>query len=131
MIVTEVVKILERTFYDGTGVPTAYSLNSGNIYLFSGQPVAYFSRDSIYSFDGQHLGRLHNEWVRDNVGHCVFFTENTLEGGPARPIKHAKPAKGARRDRPARRTRHSTPAKPADSLCWSSLSGIEFFRLNH
>ncbi len=44
------------TFYDESGSAVAYSDDGTHIYLFSGQPVAYFQRDSVYSFGGRHLG---------------------------------------------------------------------------
>jgi len=66
---------MEFIFYDLNGSPTAYTEDGTHIYFFSGEPVAYFVDESVYSFTGVHLGRFENGWIRDNNGDCVFFTE--------------------------------------------------------
>lgn len=43
-------------FYNSNGEPIAYSEDLDTIYLFSGEPVAYFYSGAIYSFKGHHLG---------------------------------------------------------------------------
>lgn len=63
------------------------------IYLYSGRPVAWISDESIYAFSGAHLGWFIDGWIRDPHGHAVFFTPD-CGGGPARPARHARPARG-------------------------------------
>lgn len=61
--------------------------------------------------------RFENEWIRDNNGQCVFFTENDT-GGAMKPIKMMRPMKSMKQMKPMR---------PMDSLSWSELSGEQFF----
>lgn len=116
----------DLTFYNKEGSPIAYTEDGTHIFLFNGKPVAYFYEDSIYSFSGKHLGRFINGWVRDNKGHCVFFTEYAT-GGPAKPAKRVKPAKSAKQAKPAKSARQARPARPANSSNWSNLSSELFF----
>ena len=39
-------------FYNYEGKPIAYCEDKENIYLFSGQPVAYFYNDLVYGYNG-------------------------------------------------------------------------------
>ena len=117
------------TFYDAHGRPIAYLIDdSEHIYLFSGEPVAYLSDNTVYGFNGHQFGWFEDGWVRDLHGYSVFFTEESSGFGPAKPARGAVPAKGARHARPAKSARYAKQAKAANSLVWSSLSGTQFFR---
>ncbi|TQQ80304.1 4-fold beta flower protein [Halonotius roseus] len=115
------------TFYNKSGKPIAYTENNKDIYLFTGEPVAFISSNSLYSFSGTHLGWLKNGWVIDPQGDRAFFTENASGSGPAKPAKHAKPAKSAKSAKPAKGAKEAKPAMPALSLSWSSMSSKSFF----
>ena len=114
------------TFYDSTGLPIAYSDNNMDIFLFSGQPVAYVSGESIYSFKGTHLGRFRSGWIRDNNGACVFFT-SAATGGPMKPMKSMKPMKGMKSMKPMKGMKSMKPMRPMNNRSWSTLSGEKFF----
>lgn len=60
-------------FYNSNGEPIAYSEDLDTIYLFSGEPVAYFYSGAIYSFKGHHLGWY--EWLgkRPLWKVCIFY----------------------------------------------------------
>ena len=58
--------------YDRYGKPTAFCDDDTHIFLFSGEPVAYFYGDTVYSFRGKLLGWFDSGWVRDLKGYCVF-----------------------------------------------------------
>lgn len=118
---------MELMFYDSKGKPVSYTEDCEHIYLFSGEPVAYFNNESIYSFSGRHLGRYKNGWIRDNNGQCVFFTENAT-GGPLKPMKMMKPLKSLKQMKPLKGLKEMRPMKPMDSLWWSELSGEQFFK---
>lgn len=113
--------------YDRSGMPTAYTEDLDNIFLFSGQPVAYLFKNMIYGFNGKHLGWFENGWIRDLRGACVFFSEYAHGIGPTKPIKRNLPIKRVKLIKPIRTVRH-VPRLPAImSLLWSPLSGKEFF----
>ena len=117
---------MELTLYDSAGRPVAYSDDGEHIYSFDGRPVAYFHDDSVWSFDGRHLGRFESGWVRDNQGNGAFFTESAT-GGPLKPMRELKPLKGLKQLRPLKALRQLRPLKPLNSLDWSKLSGEHFF----
>ena len=113
-------------FYDSTGKATAYTEDGETIYLFTGEPVAYFYGDLIYNFRGKQLGRYKNGWIRDNSGFCVFFSENS-NGGPAKPIKGIVPIKYVKQIKPLKSVRSIPFTRPVDRNGWSKLSGRNFF----
>jgi len=45
-------------FYDYQGQPFSYCEDGETIYPYAGIPIAYIYEDSIYSFNGRHLGFL-------------------------------------------------------------------------
>ncbi len=114
-------------FYDRPGNPISYSDDGENIYLFSGEPVAFLDGDAVYSFSGEHIGWFENGWIRDNSGHCVLFTAGS-NGGPVKPVRAVKPAKGVKHIRPVKGVKQVRPAKPIKTVSWSSVSGEQFFR---
>ncbi len=114
------------TFYDSKGRPVAYSEDGENIYLFTGEPVAYIHGDLLYTYSGCQLGRFEKGWVRDLKGYCVFFTENAI-GGPLKPLKQLRPLKYLKQLRPLKGIRRIPYMKPLDQYGWSKLSGENFF----
>ena len=118
---------MEMTFYDHNGSPIAYTADGTHIYLFSGEPVAYINRESVYVYYGKHVGWFIDDWIRDHSGGCVFFTEHTARGGPSKPIKRIKPVKGVKGIKPIKGIKQIKPIKPIKSLSWSRLSGEHFF----
>ena len=114
------------TLFDRYGAPIAYSDDMENIYLFSGEPLAYILGDSVYAFRGAHLGWFIDGWVRDHNGDAVFFTEIS-KNGPFKPFKQFKPFKSLKLLKPLKGLRELKPLRPINSLSWSSLSGEDFF----
>lgn len=117
---------MEIVFYDEKGEPIAYTEDGIHIYLFSGEPVAYFYGDSVYSYSGKHLGWYIEGWIRDNDGDCGLFTEE-VKGGPVKPVKRIKPVKSVKQVKPVKSVKEIRPVRPVRSLSWSSLSLIKFF----
>lgn len=118
---------MEFTFYDVGGRPVAYCDDGRHIYEFSGLSLAYFEGDSIYAFNGQHLGWWDRGWVRDHEGALVFFTDFAVGVGPPLPAKQPRPAKGFKNAPPAPAFKHVKPVRVGDSWGWSFRSGMLFF----
>ena len=115
------------TFYDYHGTPIAYTEDNETIYLFTGEPVAYFYENAVYSFSGVHLGWFEDGWIRDLSGECVFFTENAT-GGPIKPLEQLKPLKGLKQLKPLCSLRQLKHLKTFNKLNWSKKSGRAFFQ---
>lgn len=93
---------MEFMLYDAGGRPIAYCDDGRHLYAFSGAPLAYLDGESVYAFQGHHLGWWDRGWVRDHQGACVFFTDAAEGAGPILPTTHPRPAKGAKHAPPAR-----------------------------
>ena len=116
----------ELTFYNSTGDPVAYTEDGEYIYLFSGEPVAYLQEGSLWDYDGHHLGRFEEGWIRDNKGNCVFFTD-IAQGGPLKPLKSLMPLKSLKNLKSLKGLKELRPLRPLKSSTWSDLSNIQFF----
>lgn len=115
------------TLYDRHGTPIAYLEDGECIYLFTGQPVAYFYENTVYGFNGHQFGWFENGWVRDLQGKCIFYTEDASGSGPVKPVKKVTPVKSVKRVKPVKQVRQVRNVKPVNNLSWSQLSGIQFF----
>ena len=111
----------EIIFYDKEGKPCAYSEDEVHIYLFDGKPIAYLHDESIYSFNGFHIGFFINGWAIDNNGFYVFYTQNAT-GGPFKPFKKPKPFKSFKKMKQMKAIRQMRPMKPMRKNAWSNSS---------
>lgn len=114
-------------FYNFEGKPIAYCEDKEKIYLFSGEPVAYFHNDYVYDYDGNELGWFRNGWIRDLNGACVFFTADAI-GGMVKPVREVLPVKGVKWVAPVKSFREVPQVKAVEQLSWSRLSNEAFFR---
>ena len=82
----------------------------------SGAAVAYLDGESVYRFNGKHLGWFRNRNVYDHDGNLVVI------GSPyQRPPYQSKTAP------PTKEPQDPEPTMPALKSSWSSLSAREFF----
>ena len=124
---TETSKInIIMTFYDKSGTPRCYSEDFTHIYDYAGNPVAYIYNSRVWSYRGRYLGVLHNNWIVDKNGACVFFSENST-GGPVKPLRKLTPLKGLKKLRPLKSLRELPPLKPQPKLSWSNMNSDTFF----
>jgi len=113
-------------FYDRNGTPIAYTDDDEHIFTFSGRPVAYLYGNSVYSYQGRHLGLVANGIIRDNRGQIAFLTGGASFGF-SRPMLRMKPLKGLKQLKPLKRLRQLKPLKPLNVNSWSPFSGQQFF----
>lgn len=114
----------DLAFFDNGGNPIAYVDLDGDttIYLWSGKPVAYLDQDSVYGFNGKHLGWFKGGIVYDNEGAIVVATASSfkipLRLSSLRGLKALKPLKGLKQWKPLR---------PWFSVFWSEIPANVFF----
>lgn len=113
-------------FYDRSGRPYAYSEDGETIYTFSGVPIAYIDDDSIYGFNGRHLGHFQSGAVYDQHGNTLIFTDEA-SGGPMKPMRQMKPMKSMKQMLPMKAMKQMKPMRPMFSLGWSQYSPEQVF----
>ncbi|HEV2349528.1 MAG TPA: hypothetical protein VG028_06735 [Terriglobia bacterium] len=72
----------EVDLYDSSARAVAYIASDKDltIYLWSGKPVAYLEDDSIYGFNGKHLGWFLKGTVHDHDGNVVAAIAENFRG---------------------------------------------------
>lgn len=116
----------ELSLYDAQGRAAAYlDPTSGlTFYLWTGEPVAYLEEESVFGFNGKHLGWFHNGTVYDNEGNVVVAPASAfrtaVEAASPRSPKQFKPFKGFKEFK---------PFKPYFGFSWASLPARVFFLL--
>lgn len=113
-------------FYNKKGSLIAYTEDNSDIFSFTGEPLAYIHEDSVYTYEGKHLGFYQDGWIMDKEGMCVFFNKNA-KGGPPRIMKDIGPVKSPKLKTPVKKPREDKPKKPELKQAWSELSSIKFF----
>lgn len=92
--------------YDSNGRATAYVAadEDSTIYLWSGRPVAYLEGNSVYGFNGKHLGWFIKGVIYDNDGNPVAATpenfRSRVDPAPIKGLKQLKPLKELRELKP-------------------------------
>jgi 4-fold beta-flower domain-containing protein len=106
----------DMDFYDSRARAVAYIAGDSDltIYLWTGEPVAYLDEDSVYGFNGKHLGWLKSGAIYDHDGNLVAAFANRFKGTVATP-----PAKSFKQFRPFKSFKEFKPFKPFFGLSWS------------
>ena len=115
-------------FFDSSGLAVSYCEDHVHIFLYRGEPVAYFEGDCVYSYSGRHLGWRHEGWIIDHDGNYYLFSEQAV-GGQVKPATQRTPTKGPMERLPEKQIRQFEPMRPPTSSKWSRLSAKEFFEL--
>jgi hypothetical protein len=116
--------VSELDLFDSHARATAYISDEDGmtIYLWSGEPVAYLDEDSVYGFNGKHLGWLYKGAVYDHDGNVLAASATRFQGGVPPPglksLKDLKPLKGLK---------ELKPLKPLFGSSWSDASSRAFF----
>jgi len=111
-------------FYDSRGRAVAYLAADRDltIYLWSGEPVAYLEEDSVFGFNGKHLGWLKDGAISDHDGHILAATAKRFKV----PVAPAPP-KSFKQFKPFKSFKEFKPFKPFFNLSWSELPARVFF----
>ena len=114
----------EVVLFDSHRRAAAY-LDAGDrrtVYLWSGEPVAYLVDDSIYGFNGKHLGWYTNGMIFDHEGNVVVSPAVAF-----RKRVEPAPARGLKAQTPSKQQQESKPLQPTLGGAWSDISASEFF----
>lgn len=116
----------EFSLYDSRGRASAF-LDVGDqltFFLWSGEPVAYLADESVYGFNGKHLGWYRSGTVFDHDGAVVVAPASAFSTdvapAPPRGLKQLKPLKGLKELKPLR---------PLFGRSWSELPARVFFMM--
>lgn len=119
----------ERSLFDGKGRASAYIFldDALTIHLWSGEPVAYLTKDSgrefhVYGFNGKHLGWFVDGIVRDHEGNAACALKSLVSNAQIEPLKSLKSLK------PLKGLKELAPLRPLFSRDWGELPCRFFLR---
>ena len=113
----------EISLYDDTGEAVAYidTDEEMNIYLWKGKPVAYLDEQSVYGFNGKHLGWFKEGIIWDHEGYAVGFIE-----GAVNKLTKLECLKGLQKLTPLKSLQKLEPLEPLHKSQWARLP-LEIF----
>jgi len=108
----------EIALYDSDGDAVAYidTDHDLTIYLWGGQPVAYLVADSVWGFNGKHLGWFEDGIIRDLKGYALGCIKGAVDIN-----YNPQPLKGQKQLRPLKSLKELEPIRPLKIDEWSSL----------
>lgn len=114
----------ETALIDSKGKYVAYITEEGVIYAWEGgTPPAYLEGESIYSFNGKHLGWFLNGYIVDHNGYKVGAVEGVVKSSSL-----IKPFKGFKGFVPFKSFKEMAPRKPQILNQWSSIPLTVFLK---
>lgn len=115
----------EISLYDDAGEAVAYidTEDEFNIYLWNGDPVAYLDEQSIYGFNGKHLGWFEDGIIWDHKGCAVGFIDGAVD-----MLTKLERLKGLQKLTPLKSLQQLEPLEPLHLNQWGRLP-LEFFLL--
>ncbi|NRA14954.1 MAG: hypothetical protein HRU04_05600 [Oceanospirillaceae bacterium] len=113
----------EISLYDDAGEAVAYidTDDEMNIYLWKGRSVAYLDDESVYGFNGKHLGWFKKGIIWDRKGYVVGFIE-----GAVSKLTKLERLKGLQKLTPLKSLQQLEPLEPLQKTKWGKLS-LEIF----
>lgn len=113
----------EISLYDDTGKAVAYidTDNEMNIYLWKGDPVGYLDGQSIYGFNGKHLGWFKEGIIWDHEGYAVGFIDGAINR-----LTKLERLKGLQKLTPLKSLQRLEPQEPTHKSQWARLP-LEIF----
>jgi hypothetical protein len=114
-------------FFDRQGFPVAYSDEQGHLFSFQGLALGYLDGDSVFNFQGRHIGWHAHGWIWDHSGCAVLFSNSAAPLGPMLPLKRNLPLRSAKHLPPFRGLQQQKPLKVPFSTLWSTRDQRSFF----
>jgi hypothetical protein len=109
-----------RPLYDRTGRVYAWLHQTGKIYGLKGENLAFVDGDSIYAWNGAHIGWWRDSHIRDSVGYVALFAAEARITGVSKPVRAVRPVRPAREVSPANPLKGAKPVKPSWRSAWSA-----------
>jgi hypothetical protein len=109
-------------FFDSKGAAIAYFDDDDTLYLWSGEPVAYMDEDSLFGFNGNHLGWRKDGVIYDHDGYVVAAISSRFKT----PVAVA-PLKALKELKPLKSLKELKPLKPIFVSSWSDNPARSFF----
>jgi hypothetical protein len=94
--------------------------SDGNILDLNGQHLAFVDGNSVYDWNGRHIGWWISGCVRDRTNAAAYFTRNAGSIGVLKPLKALKPLKPLKALAPLRPLKELRPLKPLKRMAWST-----------
>lgn len=112
-------KSQEVSLFDSKGAAIAYIADDSDqtIYLWEGEPVAYFSDNDIYGFNGKHLGWWQKGIIYNQEGDVVAAIKQVING-----YTEYESFKGFKQFKPFKSFKEFAPFQPYLSSNWSNSS---------
>ncbi len=108
--------------YNRFGKPIYRLFDNGRIVDFSGRSFGFLQGNSLYNYQGRHIGWYSNGIVRDHSGNVVGFGEVVTDSiHPFLPFKQFKPFAGFVQFEPFRPFLQFEPFRPFKSYLWSGV----------
>ncbi len=106
----------EITLFNSDGMATAYidTEDSMTIFLWSGKPVAYLEKGSVWGFNGEHLGWFSKGIIKDHDGYVAGCIKDSIA-----MVYKLEPLKGIKKLVPLKSLKKLEPLAPLDKNKWS------------
>jgi hypothetical protein len=114
----------EFSLYGSRGKAAAFidPEDDATIYLWSGKPVAYLDKNSVYGFNGNHLGWFIKGAIYDHDGKVVAASRAHFTTLPSAP-----PPRGFKQFKPFKGFQEFKPFQPFLSTTWSGTPANLYF----
>lgn len=118
LFLSQVATAEEISLYDSNGKAVAYIDTSDKmtIYLWEGDPVAYYEDGSIWGFNGNHLGWFIDGIIIDHKGYAVGAIKGVINMSyQLESLKSLKTLKSLKS------LKELVPLKPLEKNKWSAI----------
>ena len=108
-----------EALYDQTGRAYAWLDPAGNHVIgLAGEHLAFIHGDSVYTWDGSHIGWWHDDHIRDQSGEVVVFLSNAIGLGVTMSINGTKPIAPRKAMIPKHPMKATQPVQPTQQTTW-------------